>query len=389
MGVRATSHVAIGVRDMERSLRFYRDLLGLHVTVDREERYHDRTPAPHTTRRSRKPTWSCSTRCSHSMSAGRSSSPSAPTATWSGVGTVASCSCRSATGLYGRSAAVGYAAGKGGVVGLMNVFAIEGREHGVLANAITPIAQTSIIERSHGTPADAPVFLSDPRMQPSFVTPLVAYLASSACQTTRGIFSAVGGRYARVSIGVTRGWRVPDDAVAPGAEDLARNWTMIDTISVLSFPGSVREEATLALATPAADAIDATDATLHALAPAGTGPPSSLSDAQRVALRYVACANASDADAAADLFADDATWCGQVDRPHVGASAIRELYHRLYANKAHIRIARWIAEGRSCAFELELVDPVTCATRRGPFDYLTLDDRGKICRLDVFGPPRS
>jgi catechol 2,3-dioxygenase-like lactoylglutathione lyase family enzyme len=30
----AISHVAVGVRDMERSLRFYRDLLGLEVMSD-------------------------------------------------------------------------------------------------------------------------------------------------------------------------------------------------------------------------------------------------------------------------------------------------------------------------------------------------------------------
>ncbi|MEW6296632.1 MAG: VOC family protein [Thermodesulfobacteriota bacterium] len=34
MRIRGTSHIAIGVSDMERSLRFYRDLLGLRVTLD-------------------------------------------------------------------------------------------------------------------------------------------------------------------------------------------------------------------------------------------------------------------------------------------------------------------------------------------------------------------
>jgi len=37
MKVRGTSHIAIGVSDMERSLRFYRDLLGLRVTLDDAE----------------------------------------------------------------------------------------------------------------------------------------------------------------------------------------------------------------------------------------------------------------------------------------------------------------------------------------------------------------
>jgi catechol 2,3-dioxygenase-like lactoylglutathione lyase family enzyme len=35
--MRAVSHIAIGVRDMEKSLHFYRDLLGLRVTLDTME----------------------------------------------------------------------------------------------------------------------------------------------------------------------------------------------------------------------------------------------------------------------------------------------------------------------------------------------------------------
>jgi catechol 2,3-dioxygenase-like lactoylglutathione lyase family enzyme len=34
MAIRAISHVAVGVRDMERSLRFYRDAIGLRVKLD-------------------------------------------------------------------------------------------------------------------------------------------------------------------------------------------------------------------------------------------------------------------------------------------------------------------------------------------------------------------
>ena len=34
MAIRAISHVAIGVRDMDRALRFYRDALGLRVKLD-------------------------------------------------------------------------------------------------------------------------------------------------------------------------------------------------------------------------------------------------------------------------------------------------------------------------------------------------------------------
>jgi catechol 2,3-dioxygenase-like lactoylglutathione lyase family enzyme len=37
MPIRAVSHVAVGVTDMERSLRFYRDVLGLSVSLDATE----------------------------------------------------------------------------------------------------------------------------------------------------------------------------------------------------------------------------------------------------------------------------------------------------------------------------------------------------------------
>ena len=37
MAIRAISHVAVGVRDMDRALRFYRDALGLHVKLDTTE----------------------------------------------------------------------------------------------------------------------------------------------------------------------------------------------------------------------------------------------------------------------------------------------------------------------------------------------------------------
>jgi catechol 2,3-dioxygenase-like lactoylglutathione lyase family enzyme len=37
MSVRGVSHLAIGVRDMERSLAFFRDVIGLAIAVDQEE----------------------------------------------------------------------------------------------------------------------------------------------------------------------------------------------------------------------------------------------------------------------------------------------------------------------------------------------------------------
>jgi catechol 2,3-dioxygenase-like lactoylglutathione lyase family enzyme len=51
MTVRALSHVAIGVRDMDRALEFYRDVVGLPVASDRIEEFAQRAGQPSAQRR--------------------------------------------------------------------------------------------------------------------------------------------------------------------------------------------------------------------------------------------------------------------------------------------------------------------------------------------------
>jgi catechol 2,3-dioxygenase-like lactoylglutathione lyase family enzyme len=51
MSARALSHVAIGVRDMDRALEFYRDVLGLAVTADRVEEFAQEADQPPARRR--------------------------------------------------------------------------------------------------------------------------------------------------------------------------------------------------------------------------------------------------------------------------------------------------------------------------------------------------
>ena len=151
----------------------------------------------------------------------------------------------SATGLLGRKAGVAYAAAKAAVIGLMNVFALEGREHGILSNAVLPIASTGIMESASGSRqlAGGPaVSLDSPRLDPAFVAPLVVYLASEACQSTHGIYSAVAGRFTRVGVAVGRGWRSTDGATAPSADDIAAHWSEIDLIAEPRYPDSVADE---------------------------------------------------------------------------------------------------------------------------------------------------
>lgn len=58
MSVRAVSHVSVGVNDMERSLIFYRDVLGLSVSMDQTENLPQTGDIPPQSRRAVYLRWS-------------------------------------------------------------------------------------------------------------------------------------------------------------------------------------------------------------------------------------------------------------------------------------------------------------------------------------------
>jgi len=123
----------------------------------------------------------------------------------------------SAAGMFGLPWQANYAAAKAGLVGLCNVVAIEGAAHGVVANAVMPMALTDIGD--HGEPAFAPEQLRDlgrafrpllPYVTVERVAPLVVYLASRECSVSGQVFSVGCGQVARVFVGRAPGWYAPD-----------------------------------------------------------------------------------------------------------------------------------------------------------------------------------
>jgi NAD(P)-dependent dehydrogenase (short-subunit alcohol dehydrogenase family) len=134
-----------------------------------------------------------------------------------GYGRVVVTTSGSATnGNFGQA---NYAAAKLGVVGLMNVLALEGRRKGVLINAIAPAAATRM------TTELIPVHLRD-YLGAGLVSPVVAYLASESCTDTGQIIWAVAGRIARVFYAETPG--VQFDPAAPlDPDDIEAAWPQI------------------------------------------------------------------------------------------------------------------------------------------------------------------
>jgi NAD(P)-dependent dehydrogenase (short-subunit alcohol dehydrogenase family) len=147
----------------------------------------------------------------------------------------------SAAGVFGQPGLTGYAAAKTGMLGLMNVAAIEGAPFGITANGIMPMAGTRMAEAIMGEAAqtaDGRAFLETLRVDQ--VAPVVAYLASEACHETHTVFSAFGGRVAALQVGVTRGWTSPTGTLT--AEDVAAHLAEITDPAGLLVPASITDE---------------------------------------------------------------------------------------------------------------------------------------------------
>ncbi|MUG95060.1 SDR family NAD(P)-dependent oxidoreductase [Scytonema sp. UIC 10036] len=86
---------------------------------------------------------------------------------------------------YALSGLAAYAMGKMAQIGLMNVLAVEGKEHGILVNAISPVAKTRMWN-IQDEPED---------LRPEQVAPGVLYLASPECQESGFIVRASNGQF--------------------------------------------------------------------------------------------------------------------------------------------------------------------------------------------------
>jgi NAD(P)-dependent dehydrogenase (short-subunit alcohol dehydrogenase family) len=147
----------------------------------------------------------------------------------------------SSGGMFGQPLEAHYAAAKAGLVGLTNVIAIEGAEHGILANTVLPFGFSRMVTETVGDPKalEETGFLKV--IRPELVVPMVVFLASRACDFSHRNYSACAGRFARVFVGLGRGW-LADPGSAPTADDIAAHLAEVSATEPFTVPASIFEE---------------------------------------------------------------------------------------------------------------------------------------------------
>jgi len=115
-------------------------------------------------------------------------------------------------GLYGSRRVANYAAAKAGLIGLSNVVAIEGADHGVQCNAIVPAALTRLAEG-----LDTSAY---PPMGPELAAPAAVWLAHESCPVSGEMLITIAGRVARAFVAETPGVYQPSWTIEQVGEQI-------------------------------------------------------------------------------------------------------------------------------------------------------------------------
>lgn len=147
----------------------------------------------------------------------------------------------SSAGLFGQPLEAHYGAAKAGLFGLTNVIAVEGAQHGILANTVLPFAFTRMVSET----VPDPEYLKESgflnAIQPKLVVPIVVFLASRACELSHHNYSAGAGRFARVFVGLGEGW-LAQPGSNPTADDIATHLNEVSATEPFTVPMSIFDE---------------------------------------------------------------------------------------------------------------------------------------------------
>lgn len=147
----------------------------------------------------------------------------------------------SSGGMFGQPMEAHYAAAKAGLVGLSNVIAIEGAEHGILSNTVLPFGFSRMVTETVRDPEALKQIGFLDVIKPELVVPIVVFLASRTCEFSHQNYSACAGRFARVFVGLGQGWFAEKDS-NPTADDIQAHLSEVSATEPFTVPGSIFEE---------------------------------------------------------------------------------------------------------------------------------------------------
>jgi NAD(P)-dependent dehydrogenase (short-subunit alcohol dehydrogenase family) len=133
-------------------------------------------------------------------------------------------------GLFGARGQATYAAAKTAVIGLVRILAIEGAQHGILVNAVSPVGYTRMHAAAGSSQSEADGKAATPV---EAVAPAIVWLASDDCSETNRIYSVEAGTIQRTAIVMGPGFYDPH--LTP--ESIAENYAKVASIEGCSEPG--------------------------------------------------------------------------------------------------------------------------------------------------------
>lgn len=141
----------------------------------------------------------------------------------------------SSGGVFGLKDNAYYGAAKGGVMGLLRCFALDGEAHGIKVNALCPLGATRLFA-GFSDDEEFNTWFND-RARPEFVAPIVGYLAHRDCEPTGRAFLAGLGHVSEIFSGLTPGWSSPGHDI----EDIRDHFGEIVDRSGYAVPASSLE----------------------------------------------------------------------------------------------------------------------------------------------------
>ncbi len=139
----------------------------------------------------------------------------------------------SAAGLYGNFGQANYAAAKMGMYGLSQTIAQEGASENITCNCVAPFGATTM--NSANLPDELKAVI-----KPSYIAPLIGYLAHRDCTETGSLFEASGGAFKKVRWERSKGLRLDRDKPMSLA-DVAAGWEKLVDFSESEHPANMRE----------------------------------------------------------------------------------------------------------------------------------------------------